>query len=115
MTDEPTNAELARGINRIERSVEALTIVVSTLPTKDIVALQQTNITQRVGELDGEIKRVALLTESNAAAIAAEREARRAAIEAEKARFGVWIRWILAGLATAIGSGLASLLSGRIS
>lgn len=112
MSDEPTNAELARGIARVEKAIDFLG---ATVATKDLVQMQHQHAGDRIAAVESDVADLKVSAQSLARAIADEREARRAAIEVEKARFGVWVRWGMAGIATALGSGLASLVLGRLS
>ena len=141
--DDPvTPGELSRRFDGLDRRLDQLSDLVSKLPSADLVATQMGRTADRVTQNERDIatltgvidrlsraleverearhaelaqleKTIMAATETRRGEIAAEREARRAEIATFQASQGTWVRWLLAGVVAALGSGVAQAFGWR--
>jgi hypothetical protein len=115
--DEPTLGELGRSINRLDGRLDAMAQLIGRLPTGELLDTRQAQVERDLAKLWAGIDALtkALETERDAriAAVEAERTTRENQIAAEKARVGIWFRWAFGLGAGGFGAAVAQILGWR--
>jgi hypothetical protein len=114
VTDEPTAGELGRRFDALDRRVMSLQESVARLPTNDLISTQQARIVDRVTQAEKDIAKSVAVIEALAKSLEAERDARQAQVETERARVRTWVQWVFGIAITSGGASAANLFGLRL-